>query len=62
MNLISCEDCGVVLDKDKLNFPEEIRDEQDEVIEDNAVWDGYDYASCVPCPVCKSKIPEKEGR
>lgn len=57
MNLISCDDCGVVLDKDKLCFPETIY-EDGRVDErygaynnDTGFWEAY-----VPCPVCKSEI------
>jgi hypothetical protein len=54
MNLISCDNCGVVLDAHKLNFPT-LSFEQDPNI---MAWD-YDRRVWVPtvsCPVCESKI------
>lgn len=64
MNLISCSNCGVVLDKDKLNFtdePEDIYEMSEE--ERNAegwLWDSdaQRFVAFVPCPVCKNLIQE----
>lgn len=58
MNLISCNNCGVVLDADNLRFPEDIWDEDGCVDTDLADWDHYTerYKAAVPCPVCKEKV------
>ena len=60
MNLISCGGCGVVLDKDKLGFPKDIRDEDGAIIDGTAEYDGDEYVAVVPCPVCKTNIREHE--
>jgi hypothetical protein len=58
MNITSCDGCGVVLDKDNLGFPDDIRDYEGVVYEDKAVWDGESWVAIVPCPVCKNPIKE----
>jgi hypothetical protein len=57
MNLVSCDDCGVVLDKDKLVFPDTDQVEDDETgtyDPDAIVWNpnGSSWCVWVPCPVC----------
>lgn len=54
MNLISCDNCGVVLDAGKLDFPRGI----DPCDVNRKVWDNDrgEWLPAVPCPVCKSKI------
>ena len=58
MNLISCDNCGVVLDADKLDFPVfdpyDLRD-----VDHLFVWDEdrREWVPTVPCPVCEAKIP-----
>lgn len=59
MKLISCDKCGVVLDMDKLIFPD-IRDEEGEFIEENSVWDGDCFRTVTPCPVCSGPILEED--
>ena len=61
MNLTACDDCGVVLDRDKLNFPdkEDIYDEDFSVNTDLATWDGYEFILKTQCPVCGGDILEK---
>ena len=62
MNLISCNNCGVVLDKDKLKFPDEdevefqLQEGNDKVAE----WNGDKYVALTPCPVCKEGVPEHD--
>lgn len=59
MNLINCTKCGVVLNKNDLNFPEDIWD--DGSIDDSkGKWDGRDFVPFVECPVCKGHILESE--
>jgi hypothetical protein len=56
VNLISCDTCGVVLDKDKLKFPEDISDDEGIVSSHLAVWTGDKYVPYVNCPLCNSPI------
>jgi hypothetical protein len=58
MNLTSCDRCGVVLDKDKLFFPEIYDHDSGELIETNAIWKRRDFVSKIDCPVCDAPIPE----
>lgn len=57
MNLISCSNCGVVLDKNKIDFPD-VYDNHGTVILGEAEWDGDKFVSSISCPVCKKKILE----
>lgn len=57
MNIISCDSCGVLMDKDKLVFPD-FRDEDGAVIEGLADWNGDRWVSAVECPVCENYIRE----
>ena len=54
MNLISCKNCGVVLDADQIIFPEAYDLEGN--ANENSEWNGQNYISTVDCPVCKAKI------
>lgn len=58
MNLISCDNCGVVLDKDKLKFPKDVYLEGDCLDLTKCAWDGNDYVPCTPCPVCREPVLE----
>lgn len=59
MNLISCNSCGVVFDKNKLYFPK--RNDNGTINHDDQfVWDGNEYIAYVWCPVCNTSIREKE--
>lgn len=58
MNLISCDNCGVVLDKDMLNFSDDPWKEDGSIDETKAAynqatgfWDAF-----VACPVCGGEI------
>lgn len=57
MNLISCHNCGIVLDKDKLWFPP-IGDNDYDLIPGNSEYDGEDFISITSCPLCKKPIKE----
>lgn len=64
IQLISCDNCGVVLDTSKLDFPENIH------IRTPEGWSDYDpaksiydkergsYVPKVDCPVCQSPVPQ----
>ena len=60
MNLISCANCGVVLDRDMIAFPDTYDDSQKLVMK-NVEWDNDrdDYVAVVPCPVCGRNIKGK---
>ena len=61
MNLISCGKCGVVLDKNKIRFPEELEDSDGAYDITKAQWNGRKYAAFSICPVCKDgEILEEE--
>ena len=57
MNIISCGTCGVLLDKNKLKFPEISYDED---ASESTMWNGYEWVAKVLCPVCGADIPEEE--
>jgi uncharacterized protein with PIN domain len=59
MNLISCENCGVVLEARRLKFPESAFDSDDELVE-QAVWTGERFTTSAPCPVCNERILNPE--
>jgi len=62
MNLTSCTSCGVVLNKDYLNFPKEIFDEEKGCFDTNLCeYNGEEFISKVPCPVCKADILETDA-
>lgn len=56
MKLISCDTCGVVLDGDKLNFPDEIYTYDGSIDDKLAVWNGDSFVPKVQCPVCHADI------
>ena len=58
MNLTSCENCGVVLDRKNLDFP--CIHVDGEIDHTKAEWDGRDFVAKVPCPVCKHYILSDE--
>lgn len=60
MDLISCKQCSVVLDRDQLIFPDIYDHDTNEVIEENAKWDGNDFIAFVLCPVCDNAIPKED--
>jgi hypothetical protein len=62
MNLISCNECGVVLDKDKISFPFGFYKDDGEVDNDKAEWDSSErkFVAVIPCPVCKENVRENQ--
>ena len=60
MNLVSCEGCGVVLDRNRLNFPDPDKVWKDDgsVDLDLACYSDGEYVPKVPCPVCEDAILE----
>lgn len=59
MNLISCDCCGVVVDADKLEFPE-IRDDEGVIIDKACILRFGEYHPALDCPVCHAKTIMKE--
>lgn len=61
MNLISCDECGVVLDRDKLSFAHDLYTDYGEIDKNKASWscEYYKYVAMVHCPVCGEEILEK---
>ena len=58
MNLISCNGCGVVLDKNRLHFMDTDYIDENGDNDSNRIWDGGDFVSTIPCPVCKEPVRE----
>lgn len=59
-DLVSCDNCAVVLDAAKLCFPDQKHwiNEDGEVDVSKAVWTGTSWKARLPCPVCGSDIVE----
>lgn len=60
MDLVSCERCGVVLDRDRYTFPET------QGADGEWIYGTYEYDSdfekrvaVVPCPVCEHNIKDR---
>lgn len=62
MNLISCEGCGIVLDKDQLSFPFGLYKDDGELDDDKAEWDSGErkFVAIVKCPVCQENVRENQ--
>jgi len=63
MNIISCERCGVVLDKDRIFEPDMYDHDSGEAIKDNIIYINAtkSYAPAIECPVCECKISYENG-
>ena len=61
MNLISCDSCAVVLDRNKMAFEGvKTHDEEGQAIDENTVWvDGPGFVPVLPCPNCSQKIDDQ---
>lgn len=55
MNLVSCDNCAVVLDISKIPTTE-LRDSDGNLVVEKARWNGEDYQLIIDCPVCKHDI------
>ena len=65
IQLISCDNCGVVLDTTKLVFPEDIRNDDPDLMSEHynftkCIWDRErgKYVPKIDCPVCQSPVPQ----
>lgn len=58
MNILACESCGVLLDKDVLVFPELVYNNDYELVQDNTFTYFVDntWTTSVPCPVCNGPV------
>ena len=58
MKLVSCKNCGIVLDQDKLKFATDMYDENDEIDMKIADWnsDNRAYEFYVKCPACGEQV------
>lgn len=62
MNIKSCEHCGVVLDLDVLEFPDNIYKEDGSVDGKLGAWsyEAGDYKPYVRCPICETCITKDD--
>lgn len=62
MNLQSCDQCGVVLDMDKMVFPDSKHYEREDGTFDESMvmWSNGSWRPFVHCPICQNKIMEDE--
>ncbi len=60
MNLRSCNNCGVVLDLDYISSPD-MYDKNDNLIEDNAYYNGKKFIEVIYCPVCHQKLSRESN-
>lgn len=60
MDLISCDNCGVVIDVDKI-FLNEVYD-HDGVVCDHVEVEGDEYVAKTICPVCDTVIIERRSK
>jgi len=58
MKLLSCHNCGVVLNADLLNFSEDIYQDDGVVDTSLARWDGENWSPFIYCPCCDEGIFE----
>lgn len=62
IKLVSCDNCAIVFDPNKIKWPSVLRDDECVIIDKNAVWNGdlETFVAYVECPICKGKIINKE--
>jgi len=60
MNLISCNGCGIVFDKNKLKFPKDIYADDSSIDNKKAAWNDDEWVPFINCPVCCEKILESD--
>lgn len=57
MKLLSCDQCGVVLNQDIFDFDEDNFYEEDGSLKERvAIWNHDHYVAALECPVCKNMI------
>lgn len=60
MKLMSCDNCAVVLDGDKLRFPADIHNAHGDVDLAKAEWSGDAWVPFCNCPVCAEPILKED--
>jgi primosomal protein N' len=60
MRLISCENCGIVIDIDRIKEPL-IYNEDGTVDISKCRWDGVNHIPTIECPCCKKNISYSDG-
>lgn len=64
MKLISCNNCAIVIDADKLYFPHDVWKDDghggNEIDTELAVWTGDGYSAFTHCPNCGAQIIKAE--
>lgn len=58
MNLVSCSECGIVLNKDILIFDDAVLDEEESLFPETAIYDDGIFILTTECPLCKGRIRE----
>jgi hypothetical protein len=60
MNLISCDNCGTVLDAEKLNFPtiDSCCDKDGSIIPGKTNYVNGRFIPVTDCPVCRGSIDD----
>lgn len=56
MNIKSCDNCGVVVDIDKLHSGDLYSKETGEVNLEYYEWDGEEFVPIFECPVCNFRM------
>ena len=61
MKIKGCDECGVVVDLDKMYFPSPLYKKDGSVDTTRAIWDSYkeEFVAYLPCPVCSNPITEE---
>jgi hypothetical protein len=60
MKIISCAECGVLIDTDRLIVPE-MYDEEGCINHETASWINHDFVPVIKCPVCEGKVAFSNG-
>jgi hypothetical protein len=60
MNLVSCDNCGTVVDADKNQFPTDLVDGDGCINDENAAWNGDDFVPIIKCPSCNDSILKEQ--
>lgn len=60
MKIISCENCGGVIDIDRIDEPI-IYNDDGTINEERAIYIKRDFHPAIICPLCKSKIAYDSG-
>ena len=61
MDLVSCDRCGVVVDREKIIFPDTHDHDSGEIVVGAGAWVEDEYVAVVDCPIstCSGTIANK---